>query len=810
MSSNVWLESIWQDVRFGVRDLFRDKGFTATAVLSLALGIMGSTAMYSVIYGVVLEPFPYHNVDSLMSVAVYNQERPSWRTYYSVDEFLEIRERSRIFTGTIASTISDVLWTGDGEPRRLRGNHITRDTFEVMGVPALLGRAVSSSDTEPERLAVLGFKCWQRDFGGDPNVLGKTLRLNDKLRTVVGVMPARFMWRGADVYLPLEYQRGQVKESVRYVHVLGRLKPGVTEAQAQADLSPIVEDLKRRDPSAFPEKHRVGIISFKETFPSGLRGTLWVLFGAVGLLLLIACVNVSNLLLVKASGRTREMAVRASLGASRVRLMRQLLTESILLGLAGGVIGVFGAHACLRAILAVLPQGVVPDESEIVINGPVLIFSALLSVATAILFGVAPAFQTAGRDLANPLKESGRSVTGAKRGQRVRNALVVLEVALSLILLAGAGLMLRTLLRVQTADLAVRMDHQLTLRIPLPTERYAETPRRVAFWEEILSRVRTTPGVVAAGLNTGLHPFGNWGFPVEVPSSTRREGRPVTLHQIDTDYLRTFGISLVRGRPLAAPDLAAERRVAVVNEEFVRRYFDAGSPLGHIVRIPRLRQPPFRLTEDGFEIVGVVKNALYDLTSGEAQAELYFPYTITGMADRLVVRTTADPASLAGAVRAQVYAVDRNQPVTDVRTLESLMQEWVLARPRFRVILFAVFAVVGLAMAVIGVYGVLSNIVSQQRQQIGVRMAVGATSADIVRMLLKSGLRLVLSGVIAGLGASIALARLLRQQLSMAEAFDPVAFAVVSLLLLAAGASASLIPAVRATRVDPVSALRVE
>jgi putative ABC transport system permease protein len=807
-----WLGESLRDLRFGVRHLLKNAGFTSIAVLSLALGIMATTAIYSVLYAVVLDPFPYKDVDNLMSVRVWDPGQRGFRVYYSTDQFLEIAERNSIFEGVIASTISDVLWTGSGEPQRLRGNYGTYNTFQVMGVPPLLGRTITPEDNRPEAtpVAVLGYRFWQRQFGGDPGIVGKQLRLNDTLRTVVGVMPKRFMWRGADVYLPIVFERGRVVEGVRGVHLLGRLKPGVTEAQAEADLRPIIEDLKKKEPAQFPEKWRVGLLSFKETFPSSIRENLWILFGAVGLLLLIACANVSNLLLSKASLRQKEMAVRAALGASRRRLVRQLLTESLILALAGGALGVALAYGALRAILALVPPNTIPDESEITVNTQVLLFTLLISALTSLLFGLAPALHICTRDLANPLRETGRSLAGSPRQAFLRKGLVVAEVALSLILLVGAGLMIRTFLAVQDVEFGFRTDRILTLRVPLPEQRYTDRERRIAFFQDLLRRMSAVPGVAAVGLNTGMHPLGNMATSVEVVGNTQQDTRPVVIHQTNPDYTKALGIVLVEGRLLTESEVNSVRHLALVNQSFARNRLDGAQPLGRVVRIPRLRQPPFRIEDDSFEIVGVVKDTHNRGLKDEVMPEVYLPFTLTGLADRVVVLTHADPAGITKAVLNEVYAVDKDQPVTDLRTIDRVLQEGVYAGPRFNLALFSVFAVLGLTLAIIGVYGVMSSSVAQQTHEIGVRMALGASPAEIATMVVKRGLWLLMVGIALGLAGSFMIMRLLSGQVWNVSTFDPITFGAVSLILLVVGLQACFWPARRAARIDPIAALRLD
>ena len=804
-----WIDQFRRDVAFGIRGLTRTPGFTLLAVVSLALGIMATTAIYSVVHAVILDPFPYKDVDRLMSVRVSNMALRGFRTGYSTDQFVQIAERATIFDGVIASTISDVLWTGDGDPQRLRGNHGTFNTFDVMGVPPIIGRTPSPDDARPgaEPVVVLGYRFWQRQFGGDPTVLGRRLRLNDQLRTVIGVMPKRFMWRGADVYVPITFERGRITEGVRNVHLLGRLKPGVTDAQAEADLTPIIADLKRQEPSQFPDRWRVGIQSFAQTFPSGIAGDVWVLLGAVGLLLVIACANVSNLLLSRATARQREMTVRAALGAGRGRLVRQLLTESLVISLAAGLLGTLLAYGGLPAILALVPPGTIPDESEIALNVPVLVFALLVSALTSVACGLAPALHSSRRDLSNAMRETSRSLAGGSRQAIVRKTLVVAEVALSLMLLAGSSVLLRAFMAMQGTDLGVAPDRVLTMRVPLASQRYPDAPRRIGFFQELLRRVSAVPGVAAAGVNSGLHPLGNMRIPVRV------EGEPVTpdpvmVHNVSADYTGAAGIRLASGRLLTEADVNGSEPVALVNERFVRARLSGREALGQAVRLPRLKEPPVSAANDTFQIVGVVRDSVNAGLAEPIVPEVYIPFTTAGISNLLVVRTHGDPAGVTRAIVSQVYAIDQGQPVTSVMTLDAILREGQFATPRFNLILLSVFATVGLVLAIVGVYGVMSSAVAQERQEIGIRMALGADSGTIARMVILRGSRLLLAGTVLGLLGSVAAGRMLAQQVWRVSGFDPVAFSTVSVVLLGVGVLACAWPALRAARIDPIVALR--
>jgi predicted permease len=811
MSIGGVLEQLVADIRYGLRNLAKTRSFAAIAVGSLALGIGGSTAMYSVIYAVILDPFPYKDPDHLMSVTVQGQ-RGGNGSYYPIDSLLDIAERNPVFDGVIASTWSDVAWTGEGEPRRLRGNHCTMNTFDVMGVPPVIGRTTTAADAAEgaEPVTVLGYKFWQRQFGGDPNVLGRKLRLNDKVRTVIGVMPSRFMWRGADVYLPDVFHRGQTVEGERAVHLLGRLKSGTTPEQAAAGLMPIFQEMERQTPDRFPKQWRLRLRNFGETFPSDIKDTLWVLFGAVGLLLIIACVNVSNLLLSRAAYRRREMAVRVAMGAERWRLIRQLLVESLLLALAGGALGIGIAAAGLRGIVAMVPPNTIPDEAKISLNLPVLLFTLAVAVAAALLFGIAPALHLSGGDVMTPLKEAGRGMVGGKGQRMLLGSLVVGEVALCLMLLVGASLMIRTLLSIEGVNLGFHPDRILTLRIPSPDQRRTAPEQRGAMLQDVLQRIRAIPGVRAADINWGLPPVYSPGWPVVAVGSSQTDDRRVLVQHTDADYPNVMGISLVQGRFLETQEVNAKRHSAVVNQAFVHRYFADGVAIGRLVRIPDLRNAPAKLADDSFQIVGVSKDTVNQIDAKEIWPEMYIPFTVLTRADRILVLGSGPALALDKAVKSQIYAVDPTQPVMEDQSMEQVLRENAYAQPRFNLLLFSIFAALGLVLALSGIYGVISHTVAQQTKEIGIRIALGAGFSQVIGMVLTVGARLLAIGIAIGLGASLASVKVLKGLVRNVSTFDPYSFVAVTVLLLIAGLFASYWPARRAARVDPLKALRNE
>ncbi len=813
----LWFDQFRQDLRTGAKGLWQSPGFSIAAVLSLALGIGAATVIFSVIYGVVIDPFPYSHPETLVSMFAEDPAHHARYSPYIPDQYLEFNERNHIFDGLIASTISDVLLTGSREPERLRGNFVTTNTFEVMGVKPYLGRYITPADggIPAAPVAVLGYKFWRRHFGGDPHVLGRNLRLNDRVRTIVGVMPPRFMWRGADVYLPITFERGKFVEDVRYINVMGRLKPGVTAPQAEADLHPIFDEILSKDPSYHHQKFHVKLYNFYETYPSSIRTQLWTLFAAVSLLLLIACVNVSNLMLARAAARGREMAVRASLGAGRLRIARQLFTESLLIAIGAGILGVVLAIGGLYVVIAIIPPDTIPDESKVSLNVPVLLFTLALAAFTALLFGLAPALQSSRTDLTEALKASGRTMAGSLREGRLRKTLVGAEVALAVMLLVGASLVLRTLLKLEEMNWGFRPAAVLSMQLPLPARRYPTLNARNAYLKSVVERVQSLPGIEQVALNTFVHPFANWGMQVEVPGMSVQQQQPVILSQINSSYPGVVGLRLKQGREFGVQDVFFQRHLVLVNETFARIYFKDGKALGRSIRMPELKGPPVNIADDAFEIVGVVSDLRNVGLQRQTYPEVYIPYTTTGFLESaihpMLLVTSRIPAQpLTNAIENQIHSIDPDQAIMQVQTVERLLDNEGFAEPKFSVFLFSVFAGLGLMLSAIGIYGVINYSVSRQLPGLGVRIALGAMRKDIMALVLRDGATLIGSGIVGGLVASLLTTGLLKSLIWGVSPFDPLSFLAVAAVLAMVGLGACLWPAWRASRVDPMIVLRYE
>ena len=789
------------DLRYGLRMLLKQPGFTAVAVLTLALGIGATTALFSVIYGVLISPYPYAEPQEIWTPGVISSKANQQMRPYRLNEYIEMTRLPGL-ADVMATGPGSVLLTGEFAPETIRGIRLSPNAFNFLGVPPLFGRTIQRSDIrstgEPDLVTVLSFRRWQRLFGGDTNILGRTLRLNDQLHTIIGVMPPRFGWWTDDgVWLPLGRDSGDSQS----VFPIVRLKPGVTASVAEQQLHALHLELAKANPSGFPQDDfTTRLTNYLDiTAASGeMQRSLQLLFGAVGFLLLIACANVANLQLARATSRAREMAIRLSIGAGRGQLVRQLLTESLLVSLLGGL-------------------DYVPNEARIQINGHVLLFSVIVSVLTGILFGLAPALQLSRPSLVEALKDEARG-SSASSGGRTRAMLVVAEVALSAVLLVSAGLTIRSFIALQRVDLGFQSDHVLSAGLPLPPKRYPTLEQRNRFARELLERVQNLPGVQAATIGNGGLPFGGPQSTFAIEGEAEAETRRIVLHLVSADYLHTLGIPLREGRMLTEREINGSEGVAVVNEAAARFWPAGQGAVGRRLRLDLLEKPGSLavLTPTNASpfvtIVGVVANTRNDDIRNDPQPAVLLPYTLMAPPQRtLVVRTLGDPKPLLTALRAQVRAMDTEQPVSSATTFEEIVGSRT-AQPRFIMTLFSLFAALGLAMAMAGIYSVLSYLVSRRTHEIGVRMALGAQRADVLRLVFKTGGRLVAAGMVLGILASLGTSSLLGSQLELfrVRSADPLSFLGVFVLLVVVALAACFIPARRAAEVDPMEALRYE
>jgi putative ABC transport system permease protein len=814
--SFIWLETIWRDFTFALRTLRKNPGFAATAILTLGLGIGASTAIFSVIDNVLLEPFPYPDANRFMGLEIHdpNRTEAQGRVEYPGPEFLDYVEKNHVFDRTIANAGADVLYNLDDGTIRFHGVLCTPGTFEFFGMPALYGRPMEPADYEPGAPPVfaLRYKTWIANFGGDPNVLNKTFLLNGVSRTMVGIMPPRFAWGDGDVYFPVKPTRSTAAVNGEFPpvwYLIGHLKPEISIRQAEADLTIVANQLAKVYPRSYPEHFSVKLFSFTDMVVGKFRSTLYLTLAAVALLLLIACANVANLMLARATAREREFALRATLGASRWRLMRQLLVESLIIAVCSGALGVALAAAGLQWLASLVPPETIASETVISLNTPVLIFAVAVSVLTPLLFGLFPALRAARKDLEQPLRDSGKGSSGAARHSRLRDAVIVAEVALSFALLTGAGLLMRSLMTLCDVDLGIKPDHVLITRLPLPSDRYQTAAQLTGFYRPLMDRLKALPGVIEVAETTALPPYGGFTSEIEVAGKVHREKWTSLFQLCSEGYFNVLRIQQLEGQTFTQTEVNNERRVAVVNQAFAARYLGSDNPIGLRVHLAELENFPDRVPDAWFEIVGVVHDAKNQGLQLPARPEVWVPYTVTGSGQRgILVRTEGDPTMLLNDVRRAVWATDRSVALTYTGTLENFLNIQSYAGPKFGFVMMGLFAAVALILVVTGVYSVVAYAVSRRTHELGIRMALGATQSSAVRMVLGMGLQVIAIGVVSGLGASLVMSRIITSQLWRVSPYDPVTIGGVAVILILTGTLACVGPARRATGIEPVQALR--
>jgi putative ABC transport system permease protein len=799
------------DIQYGLRQLIKNRGFTAIAILTLALGIGACTAIFSVVNAVLLRPLDYPDPAHL--VGIRETQLPDFPEFsVSPPNFLDWEKQTKSFEYLAAYSNANVNLTGEGEPQRLVGVKTTAHYFDVYGVKPVLGRALLPEEDAPGKnhVVVLSYPFWQRVFAGNANVVGRLLQLNGEPYTVVGVTPSGFgLANKVDAWIPMAFAPDETANDNRgahYLNVAGRLKPSVTVAQAEAELKVLAAQLAKQ----YPDSNKgwgIFMLPLHDFAVRDVRPVLYTLLGAVGCVLLIACANIANLLLARATARHREISIRAALGASRARLMRQLLTESVLLALCGGLAGVLLARWGLDTLLALAPPNL-PRMAEIHLDKGVLVFSLALSIVTGLAFGIAPAWLAARTDMNEALKQGSRGSTeGGARG-RLRSALVVIEVMFALMLLGGAGLLARSFVKLAHVDPGFVPENATLLRLSLPQKKYALPEQQTAFANALLERLKILPGVQAAGLTHSMPLVGDYvlGFNIEGRPPIAPSDLPNTnYYSVTPEYFRAMGIRLVRGRIFTAQDDAKAPRVAIINETLARQHFPNEDPIGKRINITTGGPDAWR------EIVGIVNDIKQYGVDKSTSNQSYEPFAQNPFFSSLnvVIRTNGPPAALLGALRPAVYAVDKDQPVGTIRPLEEIMADSI-ARQRFAMLLLTVFSLVALIIAAVGIYGVMAYSVVQRTGEFGIRMALGAQQADVLRLVLAQGGKLVGLGLLLGLVAMLSASRAMASMLFNTSAYDPLTLSAITILLGAVALVACILPANRATKVNPIEALRAE
>jgi putative ABC transport system permease protein len=809
------MEALWQDLKYGTRMLAKSPGFTLIAVIALALGIGANTDIFSVVNAVLLRALPYRDADKL--VVVWEKSRKNDHNVVNPANFMDWSEQNNVFTEMAAIVDRNAVMLGDGDPEEIPSQFATTNLFSMLGVEAILGRTFTADDGKPDqpRVVVLSYGLWQRRFGGDPQIIGRKLNINRAEAIVIGVMPAGFKWhikkgsitaKTAEMWSPWVITNEMRTRHGRSITVAARIKPDVTLEQAKAEMNAIGARLEEQY-NDFNANWGVNVVPLRIQFTGELRPALLVLLGAVGFVLLIACANVANLLLARAAARQKEMAVRAAIGAGRRRIVRQLLTESVLLAAMGGAAGLMLAWWGTDLLVSLSPPELT-DLQQVRISLPVLGFTLAVSLLTGIIFGMAPAFEATRFNLHESLKEGSKNIGGGTRSHRLRGAFVIVEIALALVLLVGAGLLVRSFWRLQSVDPGFNAKNLLTMRMTLPSRKYDDDRKRIDFFRQAVEGMRALPGVEAAGA-TNFLPFAgpHAGTLVEIegrPKLPPGQGLGTGVCVTDLNYFGAMQLPLKRGRLFTEQEATEMRHVVVINEAFAHKNFPDEDPLGKRVVI--------YMKEDNIptEIIGIVGDSKHMGLDSEIEPMAYWPHPEQAFPFMtLVIRTRGEAAGIAPAARQVIQTLDSEQPVADVRTMESLLADSV-ARARFSTLLLTVFAVVALILAAVGIYGVMSYAVTQRTHEIGIRMALGAQAGDVLKMVVRKGLTLTVCGVGIGLGAALALTQIMASLLYGVSATDPLTFAAISVLLASVALLACYLPARRATKVDPMIALRYE
>jgi predicted permease len=812
------MHSLIQDIRYGFRQLRKSPGFTLTAVISLALGIGATTAVFSIVYAVLLDPYPYANSDRMIHLVVKTKSGQERWLAFTGSQFQKLRE-ARAVESVVAEDGWNLTTTGSELPEDVNATYFTGNGFDHFGVPVLLGRGLKPSDApegaDPEPVVVLSYKFWQRHYNGERDVIGKTIQLVRKNYTIIGVAQPRFTWGDGDVYLPLKVS----SDPARAYQVNTRLKPGVSHAAANAEFQALFEQFAKETPKHFPqESFRVSVKGLNDQFIERFGSTLALLLGSVALLLLIGCGNVSILLLARGTAREHEFAVRAAVGAGRKRLVRQLLTEALLLSLTGAALGVAVAYAAVRAIVALLPEGSFPHEAAIHINLPVLCFSVGLAIFTGVFFGLSPAMQFSRPEVSQVMQASAKKVMGGVRGKRFHRVLISGQIALTLLLLATAGAAIQGFVKLNHSYLGYNPHNVMSVGIPVHDNTYTSWESRSQYFTQLLQKVAAMPEVKMAGLSTNATPPDNGADNIfELQGKPTLEDKHARLNFVSPQYFPVLQIPLLQGRLWDDSESQRGARVAVINQTLARQYFPAGDAVGHMIRTPNVKaDPPITQaipeSNDWFEIVGVVGDALDDGLGKPIKPELYVPYTIFMPPwTQILVRTDVPVLSVVDNVRRTIHTVDADQQAAGrPRSLEEWItgqREW--SQQHLVAMMFGAFSALALSLAAVGLYSVVSYTVAQRTNEFGIRMALGAERVDVLRMVFLSTASSVGSGVVLGIIFSLAMRRIIATW-GVGSAINFMVLVVVSLVLFVVAFIACAVPARRASNISPMQALRYE